>query len=209
MTAIPTYFSDFLAEIRLTDSLEQACQEKHQELRRLLQADAELSGIIIDAFVQGSYRRATCVRPLDPMDRTEHVDVDLVVVTTLDPGTNSPDRVVARFTPFLQRHFANRWVRNDRSIKITFADTPVTLDLVITAAPSMIVQEAIKAAERRLGRSGDLLTLSQRRLDDPRDILSLREAMSKVRKMAGSADWRDDALVFSDRTVKNWVKTRP
>ncbi len=206
MTAIPSYFTDFLAEIRLTDSLERACQEKHQELRRLLAADQELSTIIIDAFLQGSYRRATGVRPLDP---TDHTDVDLVVVTTLDPGANSPDRVVARFTPFLDRHFPRHWVRNDRSIRITFDDTPVTLDLVITAAPSMVVQEAIKAAERRRGFSGDILTLSQRRVGDLRDILSMREAVGEMRKTVGTTDWRDDALLIPDRPLQNWVKTHP
>jgi hypothetical protein len=208
MTAIPSYFTDFLAEIRLTDSLERACQDKHQELRRHLAADAELSTIIIDAFLQGSYRRRTGVRPLHPTDHTEHVDVDLVVVTTLDPEGNSPDRVVARFTPFLDRHYPKRWVPNDRSIKISFEDTPVTLDLVITAAPSLVVQEAIKAAGRRRG-SGDILTLSRRRLNEVGDILSMREAVSEMRKMAGSADWREDYLLIPDRPLRNWVKTHP
>ncbi len=93
-------------------------------------------------------------------------------------------------------------------MKISFDDTPVTLDLVITAAPSMVVQEAIKAAERRRG-SGDILTLSRRRLDDIGDIMSMREAVSRVRKMAGSEDWRDDALLIPDRLLRNWVKTHP
>jgi hypothetical protein len=208
MSAIPSYFTDFLAEIRLTASLERACHDKHQELRRLLAADTQLSTIIIDAFLQGSYRRATGVRPLDLTGHKEHVDVDLVVVTTLDPGANSPDRVVERFTPFLNRHYPNRWVRNDRSLKISFEDTPVTLDLVITAAPSMVVQEAMKAAERGRG-SGAVRTLSGRRLDDPSDILSMREAVSEMRKMASSQNWRDDALLIPDRLLQNWVRTHP
>ncbi len=208
MISIPSYFTDFLAEIRLTSALDRACQDKHQELRRLLKADPELSAIIIDAFLQGSYRRWTAVRPLDPTARNCHVDVDLVVVTTLDPNTNSPDRVVARFTEFLDRHYPKSWVRNDRSIKISFEDTPVTLDLVITAAPSLVVQEAIKAAGRRRG-SGDILTLSRRRLTDVSDIMSMREAVSKVKKMTGSVDWRDDALLIPDRPLRNWVRTHP
>lgn len=208
MTAIPSYFTDFLAEIRLTSALDRACQDKHQELRRLLKDDPELSAIIIDAFLQGSYRRWTAVRPPDPTARNCHVDVDLVVVTTLDPNTNSPDRVVGRFTEFLDRNFPNSWARNDRSIKISFADTLVTLDLVITAAPSLVVREAIKAADRRRG-SDDILTLSRRRLSDVSDIMSMREAVSKVQKMAGSVDWRDDALLIPDRPLRNWVRTHP
>jgi hypothetical protein len=209
MITIPSYFTDFLAEIRLTDPLQEACREKHQQLRRFLAADADLAKVIIDAFLQGSYRRSTVIRPLDPSDHSEHVDVDLVVVTTLDPGANSPDLVVGRFTPFLDRHFLGHWSRNDRSIKISFDETVVTLDLVITAAPSMVVEEVLKAAESGRTSGIEALTLSRRRLGDVSDILSMREALTKVRKMAGAEGWRDDALLIPDRQLKNWVKTHP
>jgi len=208
MTAIPSYFIDFLAEIRLTEALKSACQEKHLELRRLLQADSDLAAVIIDAFLQGSYRRDTSVRPLNPSDGTEHVDVDLVVVTTLDPNAYTPDMVVTKLMPFLNRNFRGRWTRNDRSIKIAFADTPITLDLVTTAAPSMI-QEAIKAAESRRPGTGGMLPLSRRKLDEPSDILSFRRALSEVRKAVGNEDWREDALLIPDRELKTWVKTHP
>ena len=210
MTAIPTYFTDFLADIRLTSPLETHCREKHLDLRRRLQADPDLSTIIIDAFLQGSYRRQTGVRPLDRAARTEHVDVDLVVVTTLDPEAYTPDRVVARLTPFLDRDFKGHWSRNDRSIKIIYDETPVTLDLVVTAAPSMIVQEALrKAAERGRTSTGGIITLSERPAGDLGDILSLREAVAHVRKAAGLQDWRDDALLIPDRQLRNWVETHP
>jgi Second Messenger Oligonucleotide or Dinucleotide Synthetase domain len=208
MTAVPSYFTDFLAEIRLTDAQQSACQEKHLELRRLLQLDPDLSAVIIDAFLQGSYRRETGVRPLKPSNGAEHLDVDLVVVTTLDPKAHTPDMVVTRLTPFLDRNFRGSWQRNDRSIKITFADTPVTLDLVTTAAPSMI-QEAIKAAELRRPGTQRMLPLSRRKLDEPSDILTFRRALSEVRKAAGSDDWRQDALLIPDRELKTWVRTHP
>jgi hypothetical protein len=63
-------------------------------------------------------------------------------------------------------------------------------------------------AGRRRG-SGDILTLSRRRLNDVGDILSMREAVSEMRKMAGSADWREDYLLIPDRPLRNWVKTHP
>jgi Second Messenger Oligonucleotide or Dinucleotide Synthetase domain len=207
MTAIPSYFTDFLTEIRLTDPLQASCEQKHLQLNNFLQADAELSKVIIDTFLQGSYRRHTAVRPLDPDDRSEHVDVDLVVVTTLDPATNSPDRVVARFTPFLDRHFKSHWSSNDRSIKIDYDDTSVTLDLVVTAAPSLIVEEVRKAAE--LGRARGFVTLSERRPGEVRDIMSFREAVGRVAKAAGFAEWRDEALLIPDRKLTSWVKTHP
>src|SRR5262249_43055266 len=86
--------------------------------------------------------------------------------------------------------------------------TPVTLDLVTTAAPSMI-QEAIKAAELRRPGTQGMLPLSRRKLDEPSDILTFRRALSEVRKAAGSDDWRQDALLIPDRELKTWVRTHP
>lgn len=210
MTDVPTYFTDFLREIRLSGALRATCNDKHLDLRRLLQADTDLSTIIIDAFLQGSYRRDTGVRPLDPSDPDAHVDVDLVVVTTLDPDVHSPDRVVARFTPFLERHFSNHWSRNDRSIKLTYDGTPVTLDLVVTAAPSMVVQEAvIKAAEAARGKALGLPTLSSRTLTQESDILYLRRSVAKAAQLSEADAWREDALLIPDRELRHWVRTHP
>ncbi len=144
MTAVPSYFTDFLSEIRLTAQQRDDCESKWHELRDLLYADPDLRKIVIAAFLQGSFRRHTGVRTL--VDG-EHIDVDLVVVTTLDPNEQTPEMVVARFKPFLELHYKDHWSKNDRSMKIWFDDTTVTLDLVVTAAPSEIVQEAIQAAE--------------------------------------------------------------
>jgi hypothetical protein len=209
MTATPNYFADFVSEIRLKGQLEKDCSQKHLELRRLLQADSELAAITVDAFLQGSYRRSTGVRPLDPEDHNEHVDVDLVLVTTLDPEAYTPEQVVGRFTPFLDRSFRGRWSPNDRSVKITYPETPVSLDLVVTAAPSMVVREALrKAAEASpVQRSGGFL-LSERG-PDLGDILSMREAGARMRKAAGAQDWRDEVLLIPDRQLRNWVETHP
>ena len=54
MTAVPSYFTDFLAEIRLTGALQNACREKHLDLRARLRDDSALSKVIVDAFLQGS-----------------------------------------------------------------------------------------------------------------------------------------------------------
>jgi hypothetical protein len=211
MTAIPSYFNDFLEAIRLTSALRGACQEKHQFLRRLLKEDAKLSQIIVDVFLQGSYARDTGTRPIDPASVSEHVDVDLVLVTTLDHEANSPDHVVTMLTPFLDRVFPDHWSPNDRSIKITFDDTTVTLDLVITAAPSMVDKDVVfKSLERGAGGAGRLLTLSERRLDEPPNILMLHEAVTRVVKAAGlDGDWRENPLLIPDRLVKSWVETHP
>ena len=210
MTAVPSYFNDFLSATRLSAALRATCSAKHLELRQLLRDDPALAAIIIDAFLQGSYRRDTIVRPLDPTDPNAHVDVDLVVVTTLDPEEYSPDNVVARFTPFLERNFPNHWRPNDRSIQLTYDGTPVTLDLVVTAAPSEVVREAvIKAAEIAGRRVNGLPTLSNRALPLESDILSLRQSVAKSAQLAEGDAWKEDYLLIPDRELRRWEPTHP
>lgn len=210
MTAVPSYFNDFLSATRLGAALRNTCSAKHLELRQLLRDDPALAAIIIDAFLQGSYRRDTIVRPLDPTDPTAHVDVDLVVVTTLDPEQNSPDSVVARFTPFLDRNFPNHWRPNDRSIQLTYEGTPVTLDLVVTAAPSEVIREAvIKAAELAGRRVNGLPTLSSRALPFESDILSLRQSVAKSAQLSEGDGWKEDYLLIPDRQLRRWEPTHP
>ena len=99
MSDIPSYFAGFLEEIRLTPELRQECEDAHKELRAKLHADPVLSKIIVSTFLQGSYRRRTGCRPLTEDD---HVDVDVVVVTNLDPRLWTPAMVLEQlFKPFL------------------------------------------------------------------------------------------------------------
>ncbi|MCA9262154.1 MAG: hypothetical protein KDA61_23210, partial [Planctomycetales bacterium] len=62
---LPTYFSDFLANIRPTDDQRKKMKKEHRKLRDLLIADADLGPLIISTFIQGSYRRLTANRPQD------------------------------------------------------------------------------------------------------------------------------------------------
>jgi hypothetical protein len=138
MTIATAAFKTFLANIRLPKDLADQCRDEHLRLRMLLLADHDLREIIVSTFLQGSYRRDTGTKP---HGEDKHADVDVVVVTTLDPTVYTPNRVVARFTPFLNRNYPGQWERQDRAIKITPTGEDVTLDLVVTAAPSKIQQE--------------------------------------------------------------------
>ena len=53
MATVPTYFTDFLHNIRLTDSQNDDCATGHRTLRQRLNDDEELSDEIIDTFLQG------------------------------------------------------------------------------------------------------------------------------------------------------------
>lgn len=205
MTAVANSFDTFLENIRLTPELRDACRDAHSELRAKLLADQDLNPIFVSMFLQGSYARHTGTKPFG--DDT-HVDVDLVVVTNLDPTAYSPDRVVARFTPFLDREYPNKpgepkqWERNDRSIKISPAGSPVTLDLVVTAAPSEIQREILKSF-----REVDIPDLTFEVRGEPESQpVQFREAIAKAFR---TGRWQQEPLLIPSRDLRTWVPTHP
>jgi hypothetical protein len=198
MTAVTTSFDTFLENIRLPKELRDECQKAHVELRAKLMADSDLQPIIVSTFLQGSYRRNTGTKPYGD---DGHVDVDVVVVTTLDPRRYTPDIVVTRFTPFLGREYPGQWEPSDRSIKISPTDYSITLDMVITAAPSEVETELIKAMdpEFQMEARGEL---------DRRPVL-LSEAFERLQKAARLAQWQREPLLIPSRDLKRWVPTHP
>ena len=84
---LPSYFADFLREIRPTRT-SSTNSRGHTTLRDRLRDDPGLSGIYISDFLQGSYRRATAVRPKGEA----RSDVDVIVVTDLDRQSCTPQK---------------------------------------------------------------------------------------------------------------------
>lgn len=198
MTTATTAFEGFLRNVRLPEDLAKQCRDEHVRLRALLLADADLRDIIVSTFLQGSYRRDTGTKPNgeDP-----HADVDVVVVTTLDPNRYTPDLVVARFTPFLERNYPDQWERQDRAIKITPAGKDVTLDLVVTAAPSKIQQEFFESVDPmfKAARTGAPASAP----------LNFREAFDRIAKSARLEEWQRDPLLIPSRDLGRWQRTHP
>lgn len=136
---LPSYFKDFLQEIRPTDNHNNGSITGHRTLRNRLLEDKDLSPIIINTFLQGSYRRATAIRP-----RGENrADVDVVVVTKLSEQL-TPQQAMNLFVPFLDKHYKDKWEFRGRSIRIALSY--VDLDLVITSAPSEADVTKLKSA---------------------------------------------------------------
>lgn len=123
-----TYFSDFLADIRLQQNHRDELKTGHTTLQNRLWADEDLSKIIVNTFLQGSYHRATAIRP----HGGKRADVDIVVVTKIPESTN-PEDAMALFKPFLDKHYKDKWELQGRSIGISMSY--VDLDLVITPRP--------------------------------------------------------------------------
>ncbi|MCA9719105.1 MAG: nucleotidyltransferase [Myxococcales bacterium] len=123
-------FSEFISGISPTPTQRENAISGHRTLRERLQADPDLSSRIVAVFIQGSYRRATAVRPVNGT----RSDVDLVVVTDLPRDRVTPSQALAYFRPFLRRHYHGKWATRGRSLGIELSR--VDLDLVVTSAPS-------------------------------------------------------------------------
>lgn len=181
---LPSYFNDFISDIRPSDDDLEEFRKAHTDLRKWLREDPDLSSIIISTFLQGSYKRGTAIRP-KPGGKG---DVDVVVVTTLDKETVTPDEAIKKFIPFVKKHYEGKYVIQGRSIGIILEH--VAIDLVITAAPSEAEQTILKSvsfSEDTTLEDADLLQKIAR--DQPQ--------------------WKLEPLYIPDRDAKQWVPTDP
>jgi Second Messenger Oligonucleotide or Dinucleotide Synthetase domain len=135
---LPSQFNRFIDNIKLTEAMRTDLIRGHKMLRERLSQDERLSKIYETTFLQGSYRRATAVRPRGDT----RSDVDIVVVTNLDSSVVKPDSALDRFLPFLQRWYPGKYKAQGRSwgIELSYVD----LDLVVTSAPSSAAREPLR-----------------------------------------------------------------
>jgi len=186
---LPTYFDDFLREIRMTTAQVADAKRGHRTLRERLEADETLGPLIITTFLQGSYRRATALRP----HNGKLADVDVIVVTTLHEADYTPAQVFELFKPFLDKWYKGKWELQGRSIRIELSD--VKLDLVPTSAPSEAQRRVFKATASSDDSVEDL---------DERGFerLLMMEARAE-------AQWKREPLRIPDREAKKWEDTHP
>jgi len=189
---LPTYFNDFLQEIRPTPAQRASMAEGHLRLQERLRDDSGLAEGIVGMFLQGSYRRYTAVRPRDG----KRSDVDIIVVTKMAEAEFTPARAMACFQPFLERHYKDKYRVQGRSFGIEMSE--VEMDLVITAAPS----EAVAGVYSELGRVEDEL-----RLDEDVDEAQERKLIKKAE--AAIPAWKMESLRIPDRDQGQWQDTDP
>lgn len=197
---LPSYFTDFLREIRPNQDQLDALREAHSTLRQRIRDDEDLAPIYISDFLQGSYRRSTAVRPQE----TEKADVDVIIVTNLDHENTTPDEALDRFAPFLNTHYKGQWKKRGRSILVELEE--VTLDLVVTAAPS----EAQKSfySSRSILTDYSIEEVEDLLVSQPEDMLT--KAVRNLLEAAKSGEqWRMEPLLIPDRDAKEWQQTNP
>lgn len=201
---LPTYFTDFLQETRPTTKQKDGAKTGHETLRKRLHADETLSSIIIDTFLQGSYRRSTAIRP----NGESHFDVDVIVVTNLDENSHTPHEAMKKFEPFLKEHYKDKWAYQGRSIKITLSY--VILDLVVTSAPSEADIEKLSKAsvvtDATLEESEDWRLVKSWVSPADRWQPGVKALLELAQK---EAEWQLAPLRIPDRDTEEWEDTHP
>ena len=201
---LPSYFETFLTEIRPTENQSKDLRTGHSTLRTRLNADEGLKPILVSDFLQGSYRRATAVRPKDG----KRSDVDIIVVTKLSPDEYEPEEAMNLFVPFLDKHYKGKWVPNGRSfgIELSYVD----LDLVITAAPSEaeigILQSKSVTADETPEDVDDWRLVKSWLPTYERNTSTAQWLMQEAKKEAA---WKNVPLQIPDRDVREWTDTDP
>lgn len=197
-------FATFLTEIRPTKSQRSELKTGHTTLRARLNEDEDLQKVLVSTFLQGSYRRATAVRPKND----QRSDVDIIVVTKLAESEYTPAKAMDLFKPFLDLHYKGKWKQQGRSFGIELSY--VEIDLVPTSAPSeaeigVLSAEAVtsdddieEAQDWKLHKSW--LALSSRDRLDARRLLV--EASS-------GPEWAAKPLRIPDRDANVWEDTHP
>ena len=199
MSAIQTYFQDFLTNIRLPDSLKKALISAHTELREQLKSDDLTKDLLVESFLQGSYARSTFIKPAPG----KKVDVDVIVVTNIDHDTVSAQEAFAIITPFVKKYYQN-YEQQKRSIGISLPE--VDMDLVITAAPSEEVKRAIECAGLSSAFTVDDLSGYQQSLLENYRLDSLERFFESD---STGQQWRAEPLLIPDNVENQWYRTHP
>lgn len=198
---LPSYFKDFLANIRLTQNQINDLKTGHTTFRKRLMADEDISDIIVSTFLQGSYRRSTAVRPKGD----SRSDVDVIVVTKLSMDEYTPQEALDTFVPFLDKYYEDKYRIQGRSIGISLSY--VDMDIVITAAPS----------ESQIGILESDDVTSDSNIDDLEESLTknykIRSGMlfssNSFLAKNSTSEWKLDPLYIPDRDAEEWKPTHP
>lgn len=200
---LPSYFTDFLANIRPTDSQRDKMRDEHRKLRDLLTDDEELGPLIIATFIQGSYRRFTGTRP----QGAQQCDVDIIAATTMHEDDYTPIEALEKFRPFLKKHYPKKYELQGRSWGIN-VDDEVTLDLVPTSAPSEAEKKAMAwTRAESWGVPGEPETVTANAYGQL--LLESSYDVERFAKAAAEPAWKNEPLRIPDRHAEIWEDTHP
>ncbi len=135
---LPSYFKDFLSEIEPSPSYKQDQKSGHSTLRRRLAEHEEFKLVHVNTFLQGSYKRNTAIHP--------GKDVDIVVVTSLDPTTTTPAEANAILERALSAYYDDVKPQNrSYCVNLSYA----TMDVVLATSRVLLKQSGLLESVRR------------------------------------------------------------
>ena len=198
---LESYFTEFLKEIRPTENQRKNCKTGHQTLRDRLDEDECLKSILVSTFLQGSYRRATAVRPKGEAK----LDVDIIVVTRINRFNLNPDDAMNQFVPFLNKHYKGKYQRQGRSFGIE--RSYVNLDLVITSAPSETEEEVYESKAVRTDFTPEDISdwLLMPSWIPPAERINQTAFLESLR----GKEWQTEPLWIPNRDAGDWERTHP
>lgn len=129
---LSSYFTEFLAEIEPSKSYKDDQQAGHKTLRKRLAEDDDFGKIHVNTFLQGSYKRHTAIHP--------GKDVDIVVVTSLDPDSTEASAATQTLKTCLEKYYPGKVKAQNRSLNVELSY--VTMDVVIAASRDLRSQNA-------------------------------------------------------------------
>lgn len=201
---LKTDFETFRTNILPTQSQTQDSITGHTTLRARLNSDDTVRGLLVADFLQGSYRRATAVRPKG--DRRS--DVDVIIVSKLSEGEFTPEEAMTVFEPFLDKWYPKKWRRQGRSFGIDLSY--VELDLVLTSAPSEaqtgILKSAAVTSDDNLELARDWKLVPSWLAMDSRNQF---DALAKIASAKVEEEWKTWPLRIPDRDSNKWGDTHP
>ena len=200
---LPTYFIKFLQGIRPTEKQKDDCKTEHQTLRDRLEDYEALKQILVSTFLQGSYRRATAVRPKGEAK----LDVDIITVTRLKrEDYPNPDDAMDIFVPFLKKYYKGKYHKQGRSFGIELSY--VNLDLVITSAPSEAEEEVYKSQAVRTFLTPEDIDdwLLMKSWVPPEKGSSQTAIFQTIRQ---EQEWKTEPLWIPNRDAGDWEQTHP
>ena len=200
---LPTYFTKFLQGIRPTEKQKDDCKTEHQKLRDRLEDYEDLKEILVSTFLQGSYRRATAVRPKGEAK----LDVDIITVTCLKKDDYpKPDDAMDIFVPFLDKYYKDKYQKQGRSFGIELSY--VNLDLVITSAPSEADEEVYKSqAVQTFLTPEDIDDWFLKKSWVPSEKRSSQLAFFEAIRQ--EQEWKTEPLWIPNRDAGDWEETHP
>lgn len=135
---LPSYFKDLLTAIEPSQSYKNDMRAGHLALRKRLAEDEDFSRYHLNTFLQGSYKRGTAIHP--------GKDVDIVVVTSIDPDQPSSAKNANALLGKCLRKYYDNVEPQTRSFGITLSY--VKLDVVLAASRKLTKEAVLLKAVR-------------------------------------------------------------